>query len=55
MRKLRMTKSGQLLQLAEDEMDQAYSKDDRWTVRRLSQALLLGRPPRLNCPKGVLE
>jgi hypothetical protein len=33
MRKFRLTKWGQLVQLSEDEMDEALSKDDRWTVR----------------------
>jgi hypothetical protein len=32
-RKFRLTKWGQLVQLSEDEMDQSFSKDDRWTVR----------------------
>jgi hypothetical protein len=33
MRKYRLTKWGQLVQLSDDEMDQSFSKDDRWTVR----------------------
>ena len=33
MRKFRLTKWGQLVQLSEDEMDQSLSKGDRWTVR----------------------
>jgi hypothetical protein len=33
MRKFRLTKWGQLIQLSDDEMDQSFSKDDRWTVR----------------------
>ena len=33
MRKFRLTKWGQLVQLSDDEMDQSFSKDDRWTVR----------------------
>ncbi len=33
MRKFRLTKWGQLTQLSDDEMDQSFSKDDRWTVR----------------------
>jgi hypothetical protein len=33
MRKWRLTKWGQLQQLPEDEMDQAFSNDERWTVR----------------------
>jgi hypothetical protein len=33
MKKFRLTKSGQLRQLSNDEMDEAFSKDDRWTVR----------------------
>jgi hypothetical protein len=33
MRKFRLTKWGQLIQLSEDEMDQTFNKDDRWTVR----------------------
>jgi hypothetical protein len=33
MRKFRLTKWGQLQQLSKDEMDQAFGKDDRWTVR----------------------
>lgn len=33
MSKFRLTKWGQLNQLSDDEMDQSFSKDDRWTVR----------------------
>jgi len=33
MRKFRLTKRGQLVQLSEDEMGQSLSNDDRWTVR----------------------
>jgi hypothetical protein len=33
MRKFRLTKWGQLVQLSDDEMDQGIGKDDRWTVR----------------------
>jgi hypothetical protein len=33
MRKFRLTKWGQLQPLSESEMDQAFSKDERWTVR----------------------
>jgi hypothetical protein len=33
MRKFRLIKWGQLIQLSDDEMDQSFSKDDRWTVR----------------------
>jgi hypothetical protein len=33
MRKFRLTKWGQLIQLSGDEMDQSFSKEDRWTVR----------------------
>jgi hypothetical protein len=33
MRKFRLTKSGQLVQLSDEKMDQSFSKDDRWTVR----------------------
>jgi hypothetical protein len=33
MRKFRLTKWGQLQPLSENEMDQAFSKDERWTVR----------------------
>jgi hypothetical protein len=33
MRKFRLTKWGQLVQLSEDEMDESFSKDNRWTVR----------------------
>jgi hypothetical protein len=33
MRKWRLTKWGQIQQLPEDEMDQAFSNDERWTVR----------------------
>jgi hypothetical protein len=33
MRKFRLTKWGQLIQLSDEEMDQSFSKDDRWTVR----------------------
>lgn len=33
MRKFRLTKWGQLIQLSDDEMDQSFGKSDRWTVR----------------------
>jgi hypothetical protein len=33
MRKFRLTKWGQLQQLPKSEMDQSFSKDERWTVR----------------------
>lgn len=33
MRKFRVTKWGELVQLSDDEMDQALSKDGRWTAR----------------------
>jgi hypothetical protein len=33
MRKFRLTKWGQLIRLSDEEMDQSFSKDDRWTVR----------------------
>jgi len=33
MRKFRLTKWGQLVQLSDDAMDQSFNKDDRWTVR----------------------
>jgi hypothetical protein len=32
MRKFRLTKWGQLVQLSDDEMDQSLSTNDRWTV-----------------------
>jgi hypothetical protein len=33
MKNFRVNKWGQLAQLSEDERDQSFSKDDRWTVR----------------------
>jgi hypothetical protein len=33
MREFRLIKWGQLVQLSDEEMDQSFSKDDRWTVR----------------------
>jgi hypothetical protein len=33
MRKFRLAKWGQVVQLSDDEMDQSFSKEDRYTVR----------------------
>jgi hypothetical protein len=42
MKKFRLTKWGQLVQLSEDEMDESFSKDDRWTVRAIFVVVAVG-------------